>query len=87
MRLWLLVRHVRRQLGRLGEHVRRLLEAGSLVGRYVKTERTVRATREYSVGPPISKCHVCAHRMRYHFQKRPFCAYGAQAGMSRGLKK
>ena len=54
---------------------------------YVKTERTVRATIEYYVGTQIPKCHVCAHRMRFHFQKQVFCAHTAQAGVSGEPKK
>ena len=86
MRLRLLGTHVRRQLGRLGKHVRRRLESGSLVGCYVETERTVRATSEYSVSTQTSKCHVCVHRLWGHFHKQAFCAYTAQAGLSGGLK-
>ena len=82
MRLWLLGGHALRQLGRLGKHVRRRLEAGSLVGCYVQTERTVRATGEYYVGTQISTCHVCAHRMRRYFQRQAFCAHMTEAGVS-----
>ena len=36
------------------------------------------------MGTQISRCHVCAHRLRWHFQKQAFCANSAQAGMSGG---
>ena len=47
---------------------------------YVKTERTVRAKNDDYVGTPISKRHVCVHRMRCRVHKQALCARTALAG-------
>ena len=53
----------------------------------VERERTVHAKNEYSVDTQIAKCHVCAYRMRCHFQKQAFCAYTPLAGLPSGPKE